>query len=131
MHRLGAVINCSASTLGGEYSFYFNGIIFGGVGLLDLTLHLVGGASDTGMVTPCVYTLGDVWVLFWLSSTILVCVSVVSSLVFAMVCSCKMSSSFLSLSSFYIPKGENEAYCALYFIALIISVASWVAAPAE
>ena len=107
MHRLRAVINGSASTLGGEYSFYFNGIICGGVGLLDLTLHIVGGARDAGMATPCVYTLGDGWVLFWFSSTILVCVSVVSSLVFAMVLSCKISSSFLSISSFYIPKGEN------------------------
>ena len=61
------------------------------------------------MVTDCGSTLGGVWVLFWFCSAILVCVSVVSRLVFGVIWPWNISASFLSASSFYVYKGENRS----------------------
>ena len=131
VHGLGAGINGSFSILGGEYYFYFHGIRCGGVDVLDLALHLLGCVRAYSIVTDCVFTLGGGWVLFCFCSTILVCVSGVSSLVFAMVCSWIFLPDFRSTSSFSVHNGENGADSAVFFSTLIVSVASWVAAPAE
>ena len=75
---VGVVIIGSASTLGGEYYFYYNGILFGVVGDLDLALCLIWVVGDADMVTSGVSTLIVVSLLFCYCYTILVYNLVVS-----------------------------------------------------
>ena len=79
---LGSGIIESTSTLGDVYPFSSNLISSCGGGVLDWTSSLVWGVVSDDMVTACGSTLRYFWVLFCYCSTILVCVSVVSSLVF-------------------------------------------------
>ena len=65
-----------------------------------------------------------VTILFWFA--ILVCVSVVSSLGFSVIFPWKMSASFLSASSFSVPKGENGAAGSVLFSVIVNYVAPWV-----
>ena len=64
-------------------------------------------------------------------SAILVCVSVVSSLVSGLIWPWNISSSFAGTLSFSVTKGANGADGAGFFSALIKSVASWVAASSQ
>ena len=93
---------------------------------LVLSLGLVWGVGADDMVNVSSSTLRGVWVLFLFCSTILVCVSVVSSLVLGVILPWKMSASFLSESSFSVTMGTNEAAGARFFVALIRYVDSWV-----
>ena len=97
----------------------------------SLALHIVYGVGDSGMVTACDSTLGGGWVLFCFCSTILVCVLVVSTLVFGVIWPWDITTSFLIVFSFSLPKGANGAAGAIFFSTLIKYVATWVAASAK
>ena len=53
----GVVLTRSVSKLGGEYSFNYNRIWCGGVGVTGLALRLLLGVGDAGMDTSCRSTL--------------------------------------------------------------------------
>ena len=93
-------------------------VLFGVLGLMVWSL----------LVDP---TFGVTWVLFFFCYTILDCFSVISSLVFSVIFTCKMSVIFLSVSSFYVPKGANWAADAGFFSALSKSIVAMVAESAE
>ena len=69
--------------------------------------------------------------VFLFSPTILVCVLVVSSLVFGVIWTWKISASFLSALIFYVPKDANGTAGTGFSSELINYVAAWVAALAE
>ena len=83
------------------------------------------------MVNDCIPTLRGGWVLFFFCSTILVCVSVVSSLVFGVIWPWNISESFRSALSFSVTKGANGAAVDRFFSAMIKDVTAWVDASAE
>ena len=120
----GAGITGSASTLSGEYPFPQ-------IGSGEDALNIVLGVGANGMVTDYISTFGCGWVLFWVCSTILVCVSVVSSLVFGVIWPWNISESFRSALSFSVTKGANGTAGAGFFSALIKSVSACVDASAE
>ena len=115
----GAGITGSASTLSGEYPFPQ-------IGSGEDALNIVLGVGANGMVTDYISTFGCGWVLFWVCSTILVCVSVVSSLVFGVIWPWNISESFRSALSFSVTKGANCAAGAKFFSALIKYIVAWV-----
>ena len=127
----GAGITRSASTPSGEYLFSSNNICYWGMYVLDLALRLVWGVGPAGMVTACISILRGISVLFFFCSAILVCVSVVSSLVFPVIFPWDIFTSFLSALSFSIPNGANGVAGTGFFSALIKYVAAWLAALAE
>ena len=102
------VVTGSNSTFGGEYSFSSNGFLFGGVGALDLSLCLVWCLGAAGMLTTCGFILRDVQVLLYFCSTFLVCVLVVSSVVFAVIWIWEMFASFLIASIFMCLKVQTR-----------------------
>ena len=110
---------------------FFNWIQCGGVGGLPLALLLVWVVWDSIMVTYYGSTLGGGWVLCCFCYTILVYVSVISSLVFDVICTWKMSASFLSASIHSVPKVTNRAIGDGFFSELIKSVSSWASSLAE
>ena len=94
------------------------------MGVIALALHIVWGVRAAGMVNYCGSNIGCGWVLILFCSTILVCVSVVSSLVLPVIFPWKMYASFISASSSSVPKGARRAAVAGFSIDLIKSVAA-------
>ena len=78
------------------------------------------------MVTDCGSNLGGSWFLFLFCCTILVWVPVVSSFIFGVIWTWKISASSLSALSFYVLKGANREAGAGVFSATIKSVAASV-----
>ena len=83
------------------------------------------------MVTDCGSNLGGSWFLFLFCCTILVWVPVVSSFIFGVIWTWKISASFLSALIFYVPKDANGTAGTGFSSELINYVAAWVAALAE
>ena len=76
------------------------------MGVTGLALPHIWGVGDDGIVTDCGSILGGGWVLFLFCSTILACVSVVSSLVFDMIWPWYIYASFITALIFSVPKGK-------------------------
>ena len=123
---VGTGITSSTSTLGGEYSFSSNGICFGGVVVIYLSLHVVLVLRMllwSLCAAPTSEVAGSYFSFF---STIFFCVSVVSSF-FYVICPWKIFVSFLIASSFSVHKVENRAAGAVFFSVMIKFVAACVA----